>query len=199
MLGFCRQDCSKIEEKQNNEKHKLKLKECHKESKLEICKVFNLEAMAKAAAAMTKADRPFGVAWFRVVVVAVGSSNAKATRAAPGATSAGQLNIDLKSFDMCFFWLFNGVFVWFCTFFRQGTWGNFLQQKIKQLKKLLRIQIEFDLEGHKSAPSLAHARSTQPRQWYAGSLHHEACRHAHNMQMFQHRMSVFVTKFVSTR
>ena len=39
MLGFCRQDCSKIEEKQNNEKHKLKLKECHKESKLEICKV----------------------------------------------------------------------------------------------------------------------------------------------------------------
>ena len=58
--------------------------------------------MAKAAAAMTKVDGPFGVAWFRVVVVAVGSSNAKATGAAPGATSAGQLNVDLKSFEMCF-------------------------------------------------------------------------------------------------
>ena len=116
MLGFCRQDCSKIEEKQNNEKHKLKLKECHKESKLEICKVFNLEAMAKAAAAMTKADSPFGVASFRVVV-AVGSSNAKTTGAAPGATSAGQLNVDLKSFEMRVFSLFNRVFcmvfVWF--------------------------------------------------------------------------------------
>lgn len=64
--------------------------------------MLKLEAMAKAAAAMTKVDRPFGVALFRVVV-AVGSSNAKATRAAPGATSAGQLNVDLKSFEMCFF------------------------------------------------------------------------------------------------
>eukprot|EP00434_Breviolum_minutum_P041577 symbB.v1.2.036986.t1/scaffold5348.1/size28215/4 len=48
-------------------------------------------AMAKAAAAMTKADSPFGVASFRVVV-AVGSSNAKTTGAAPGATSAGLLS-----------------------------------------------------------------------------------------------------------
>ncbi len=59
--------------------------------------------MAKATAAMTKVDGPFGVALFRVVVACVlGSSNAKASGAAPGASSAGQLNVDLKSLDMCF-------------------------------------------------------------------------------------------------
>lgn len=78
--------------------------------------------MAKAAAAMTKVDGPFGVASFRVVV-AVGSSNAKATGAAPGATSAGQLNVDLKSFEMCVLHCLTGFLYGFCMVFLSGYLG----------------------------------------------------------------------------
>ena len=95
--------------------------------------------MAKAAAAMTKVDGPFGVALFRVVVaVSQAAPTPKQAVQHPGPPQqVGSVECRLEVIGNVFCLLLKKVFFFVC-FFCQGTWGNFLQQKMNKLEKLLR-------------------------------------------------------------